>query len=322
MNFFSVGLALLAACCNGASNVLERKANLQMRTRQALSIRLMWRLLHNGLWLLGLVTVITSFVLQAAALSAGTLAAVQPIIVLELPITLIVGSRVLCARLRPREWVAIAALTGGLVALLVGLDPRSGTSAAAAPAITWLVGVPATGGLVAGLVLLGRCHDGSARAALFGAAAGIQFGMTAALMKGMTQTLRHGIGGPLTAWQTYAMMVSGIAGMVLMQNALQAGPLVAAQPGITLLDPMTAIVWGILGFHEQVNSGWWLAVAGAGIVAMSLGAVLLSHAPAMQAHTGSGDIPGEGPRPRPPADSRADEAADSADPTSCRATTA
>ncbi len=286
MNVFSVGLAMLAACCNGASNVLERKANLQMRTRQALSLRLTWRLLHNGLWLLGLATVTTSFVLQAAALSAGTLAAVQPIIVLELPITLIVGSRVLCARLRPPEWLAIAALPGEHVALLVGVEPRTGTPAAAPPANTWLVGVPATGGLVVGLVLVGRGADGSVRAALFGAAAGIQFGMTAALMKGMTQTLRHGIVGPLTTWQTYAMMVSGIAGMVLVQNALQAGPLIAAQPGITLLDPVTAIVWGVLGFHEQVNSGWWLAMAGAGIVAMSLGAVLLARAPVMAAQAG------------------------------------
>lgn len=295
MNFFSVGLAMLAACCNGASNVLERKANLQMRTRQALSLRLMWRLLHNGVWLAGLGTVIASFVLQAAALSAGTLAAVQPIIVLELPITLLAGSVVLRARLRLQEWLAIAALTGGLVALLVGLDPRAGTSAAGAPAVTWLVGLPATVGLVAVLVLLGRRHDGSARAALFGVAAGIQFGMTAALMKGMTQTLSNGIVGPLTAWQTYAMMVSGITGMVLMQNALQAGPLVAAQPGITLLDPMTAIVWGILGFHEQVNGGWWLAVAGAGVVALSCGAVLLSHAPAMQTTAGSDDASRHGP---------------------------
>lgn len=287
MNPLSVGLAMLAACCNGASNVLERKANLQMQTRQALSLRLMWRLLHNGLWLVGLATVIASFVLQAAALSQGSLAAVQPVIVLELPITLVVGSMVFRrVPMRAREWMAVAALTGGLVALLVGLDPHAGRSAASVPVVSWIIGLPATFALVVALVLVGRVHEGSARAALFGAAGGIEFGMTAALMKGMTETLSHGILGPLTAWQTYAMIISGIGGMVLMQNALQAGPLVAAQPGITLLDPVTAIVWGVFAFHEHVNSGWWVAVAAAGVLAMAGGAVLLSHAPVLQATHG------------------------------------
>ena len=106
--------------------------------------------------------------------------------------------------------------------------------------------------------------------------------MTAALMKGMTASLSRGVEAPFITWETYAMVVSGIAGMVLMQNALQAGTLVAAQPGITLLDPITAIAWGILAFDEHVNGGLWLAVSAAGILAIAAGAVLLSHAPALQ----------------------------------------
>lgn len=94
------------------------------------------------------------------------------------------------------------------------------------------------------------------RASLLGIATGATVGLTAALMKGMTLAYQHGIVGVLTAWQTYAMITGGLAGMFLMQNALQAGRLIAAQPGITLVDPAVAILWGVLAFGEPTHTSW------------------------------------------------------------------
>ena len=100
--------------------------------------------------------------------------------------------------------------------------------------------------------------------------------MTAALMKGMTTAYASGLGAVFTSWATYAVVATGVGGMFLLQNALQAGRLVAAQPGITLLDPVTAILWGVLAFNEHVNGGLWRALAGAGMLAMAGGALLLA----------------------------------------------
>jgi hypothetical protein len=40
------------------------------------------------------------------------------------------------------------------------------------------------------------------------------------------------------------MSIASLASMWLLQNALHAGKLVAAQPGMTLLDPVVSIIWG------------------------------------------------------------------------------
>ena len=117
---------------------------------------------------------------------------------------------------------------------------------------------------------------------MLGAAAGVTFGVTAALMKGMTQGFGGGFSGVLTSWHPYVMAVSGIVGMLIMQSALNAGRLVAAQPGITLLDPCVAMLWGVFGFHEQVNGGASLAFAVLSGLALAAGGVLLSTSPLLE----------------------------------------
>ncbi|MDQ2706641.1 MAG: hypothetical protein M3Z25_02970 [Actinomycetota bacterium] len=72
---------------------------------------------------------------------------------------------------------------------------------------------------------------------------------------------------------------AAIGGFLLLQNALQAGRLVASQPGITLANPVVALVWGIGLFHERIHTGWWLVGAGVGAALLTGGAVLLSRSP-------------------------------------------
>lgn len=290
MNPLNVVLAFLAACSNASSNVLQRKANLEEPSGRALSLRLVGHLARNGVWLGGIGAVILSFVLQAVALGTGNLAAIEPIIVFELPLTLLLASVTMGSRLRRLEFGAIAAMTGGLGLLLVGLDPRGAVHAPVA-AGPWITGLSVSGGLVAALVVMGLATSGARRALLFGTATGIEFGTTAALMKGMTDAFSAGgLAGALGSWTTYAMVVAGILGMFLLQNALQAGRLIAAQPGITLLDPVTAVAWGVLAFHERVNGGWWWAVTGAGAVALAAGVLLLARSPVLsQSVSSDGD---------------------------------
>jgi hypothetical protein len=73
----------------------------------------------------------------------------------------------------------------------------------------------------------------------------------------------------LLRWQTYALVVSAAAAMLLLQWGMQAGTLVAVQPGVTLADPVVAIVLGVVLFHAHIRTGPWLvaeAIAGAAIV--------------------------------------------------------
>jgi drug/metabolite transporter (DMT)-like permease len=274
-------LAALAAVSNAASNLLQREANRRAAPELALSPRLFAELLRQPIWLAGIVAVIVSFVLQVGALDAAALAAVQPVIIMELPLTLFGASLLLGAPMGAKEWLATALMTGGLVVLIVFLDPRP-VARLDVPATTWALAAAATVAVIGALVLAGWRSTESKRAAWWGAACGVAFGLTAAFMKGMAHALHLGPAGVLRSWTTYAMVATGIGAMYLLQHTLHAGRLVAAQPGITLLDPLTAILWGALVFGEPTAAGASLLWAAVGAAVLATGAWVLVHAPALQ----------------------------------------
>jgi hypothetical protein len=136
------------------------------------------------------------------------------------------------------------------------------------------------------LVVLGHRSRYARRAALLGVATGVSFGFTAALIAGMTAAFTDGIVGVLTAWQTYALLVAGPAGFLLLQHALRAGRLVASQPGMTLANPLVAIGWGIVVFGEHVRGGGWIVVEAAGGAVIAACTLLLAHSPLLQGSAG------------------------------------
>ncbi|MGH3598737.1 MAG: DMT family transporter, partial [Pseudonocardiaceae bacterium] len=153
----------------------------------------------------------------------------------------------------------------------------------------WAIGASATIAVIVLLIAIGRTRQGHGRAALLGVAAGVTFGLTAAFMKGMTVSFHHGPLGVLSTWQTYAVVVAGVLGMFLMQNALHAGRLIAAQPGITLADPAVAIAWGVAVFNEKAQGGLFLIWAVLSATVMAGGAIFLARSPVLEDSTAGRD---------------------------------
>jgi drug/metabolite transporter (DMT)-like permease len=283
-------LAVLAACANAASSVLQRKANREIPQQENLSWKLIQSLLHKPVWFGGILAVTVGFLLQASALGAGELAVVEPIIVLELPLTLILASRVFGSSMGWREWASALTMTAGLAGLLYFLSPTPGTSDTVQPYV-WLIGIGVNLAVVGALVAWGRrgpagrgggSGSSSLQAAVFGVAGGSAFGLTAALMKGMTTYYSDGFGALLVSWQIYAMVATGLLGMFLVQSALNAGQLIAAQPGLTLSDPIVSILWGVLAFHEKVHGGTLsLLCAALSTVLMAAAVVALARSPVL-----------------------------------------
>lgn len=276
---------MLTALTNAASNILQRIANKDEPEERQMSPRLVWSLLHRPVWLAGFGTIVAAFLLQAGALRFGQLATVQPIVVLELPLTLIGASVVLHSPLHRREWSAVVLMSAGLGVMIAFLSPQGGRGGTSS--LAWWVGVGSCTAGIAVALAASRHWPGARRAALIGAATGIAFGLTAAFTKGAMEALSGGVAALFTAWPTYAMVVSGVLAMFLMQNALQAGRLVAAQPGISLLDPFVSILWGVLAFHEHTHHGPLLVVAGFGGALMVVGAMLLSGSPLLEETAGT-----------------------------------
>lgn len=274
----SIVAALLAAAANASSSVLQRMANRTEPSELSLSPRLILDLLHRKAWLGGVAAVTIGFLLQALALGNGQLSLVEPLLVLELPLTLLLAARVFHRRLHRREWLAIAGLTLGLMALVFSLSPTAGDRAAVS-GLHWALATAATLAVVGALVAGGRRTGGSARAAFYGTATGTSFGLTATLIAATTAASSHGFATVFSTWQTYGFVVTGALGMFLLQSALQAGPLVAAQPGFTLADPVVAVILGVLLFGERVRTGPWLAGEIGGGLLMALATLALARSP-------------------------------------------
>lgn len=291
--------ALAAAIANAASNVLNRKATREEPAREEFRFRLIIGLVRRRTWLTAVAVMLLSFVFSAVALGSGELAAVQIIIILELPMTLIGGSWVLGGRLGRREWVAVAAMTAGVAGFLACLDPRAGGHTNA-PAADWIIGSAIAGGALLALFLAARASASPARrSALLGIACGIGYGLASAYTKGMTQRfLADGVTAALASWQLYAAAVAGLLATWLLQNAYHAGRLAAAQPGITLADPLLAVLWGVIVFGEQVNGGAALALAVLPMLVLAGGVAVLSRSPVLHAAAGASEAGGRENRDR------------------------
>ncbi|MCW2524563.1 MAG: conserved rane protein of unknown function [Frankiales bacterium] len=276
-------LAAIAALGNAVANVTQRKASLQQPDSASFNLHYLLGLVRDPTWLLGFGGMVVAFGFQAAALGVGQLSAVEPVITLEVPLTLLLASRVLHSELRRQDWTSILVMTGGMIALVAALDPGPGEETTVNTGL-YLVAGGGTVATIAALIALAIRENTFWRTACMGAAAGTSFGLTATLMKAAIVKLTdEGIGAMLSGWQVYAAVLAGLGGVLLMQWALQSGPLVAAQPGFTLMDPLVSILWGVLVYDETTRTGGWLVLATAGGIALGIGVVLLARSPA--AHT-------------------------------------
>ncbi|MGI9062228.1 MAG: DMT family transporter, partial [Pseudonocardiaceae bacterium] len=277
------GLVVISALANAAALVLLHKAAMAEPAAPSFSLAQLWVLLRRPIWASGMAMIVVGFALQAAALAVGAVSLVQFVLVLELPFTLILSGLVLGGALRLREWTAIAAMTIGLVLALVSLMPRGGDPYSTGLTV-WIVSATATVALITLLVFYGRRRArGGAKAAWYGVATGIASGFVAVLVKAVVSAASAGgIAGVFTTWWTYLLILAVSAGFFLLQNALQAGRLVASQPGITLANPLLATVWGIGIFGEEVRTGGWLLGAVGGAALITAGALMLSRSPLLE----------------------------------------
>nr|WP_202533307.1 DMT family transporter [Streptomyces sp. SID3212] len=271
--------AVLTAISNGSASVLQRRAASTVPDSDALHLSLIRHLLRQRVWLAGIGLVIVAAVCQAIALATGAIAVVQPIFVIELPVTLLIASYVFRSRLPGTAWLGVAAVTVGLALGLGSASPGGGSETV--DGLSWIPALTIT--LAFEMVLIGAAQRvrGNARAALFGLAAAVGYALTAALLKDAVSRIEDGSGvvALLSAWQLYATAAAGIGSLFLLQNALQAGSLVASQPMLTLGDALISITYGVTLFGENVRTGWWLIPELIGVALITAGCVELARSP-------------------------------------------
>ncbi|MGZ2355820.1 DMT family transporter [Streptomyces sp. 372A] len=274
----AVLFAVLTALSNGSASVLQRRAALDVPQTEAMRVSLIGHLLRQKVWLAGIALVIVAAVCQAVALATGPISVVQPIFVIELPATLLLAGFMMRVRVPRTVWLGVAAVTAGLALGMATAAPGGGSDSVHGAA--WVPALILTAVFEALLIAGALATRGNLRAALLATAAACGYALTAALMKDAMARLDAGGAGALfSSWQLYATAAAGVGALFLLQNALQAGTLVAVQPCLTLGDALISVLYGVTLFGEEVRTGWWVLPELLALGLIAAGCVELARSP-------------------------------------------
>jgi hypothetical protein len=276
MVVLAVVFSVLGAASNAAGTAFQRKAAAPLK--QGGGLRFLLVLVRRPAWVVGIIGVAGAALFQALALVNGPIALVQPVFVLELPFALMIAGPLLGRRMPRAGWYGVGGVVAGLALLLAAAAPTG--SEDQAPMSMWIPALLGCYGMMAAAVAIARWSDSSlVRAAILGAAAAVGNALTAALLKSATGTFSdHGFDAFLSSWQTYGFALTGIAAVLLLENALQAGSLAASQPALTIGDATVSLLLGVTLFSESIRTGWWVVPELIGLGMICAGVFVLAHA--------------------------------------------
>ncbi len=255
-----VGAALLAFGAQYQSRGLNKVERITGQSAGAgLSLHHVASLLRRPSWVVGTLLLGLAVVFQIGSLSLSPLIIVQPIGVVGLVITSILNSRVSGVKLGKRVKSSIGlAVLGIVVFVSIAAFTASDQPVTDSKLIEILITFGVVFGVIAVLTIIFR-HRGVALIYIVGA--GVLYGFVATLAKSVIGRLQQGEFEWLT-WACVAALLAGaLLGLVFVQNAYSCGPPDLVVAGLTVIDPIVAVLIGIVVLDEAAGAPGWAIVA-------------------------------------------------------------
>lgn len=270
--------ALASALAYAVAMVLQQRSARTVPATASLRPDLVVELLRRRVWLAGIGCNLAAFGLRGLALSAGSLAVVQPVVLLGLLFALLIETRSERRALTSREAAGSLALVVGLATFVLAAAPGPGRTDV--PAVDWLALAAVVGGAAGLAVAWASRLTGGRRAPGLALGAALLLALTTALTKQVADDVAAHGPGAATSWAPYALVAVGALAVLVTQSAFQAGPLRASLPVISVVEPLTSVLVGAWVFQEQLAASV-VARAGelSGLLLLGLGAVLLTTRP-------------------------------------------
>ena len=264
-----IGAALLAFGAQYQSRGLNKVERIVGQSAgSGLSLAHILSLLKRPSWVIGTLLLGSAVVFQVASLALAPLIIVQPIGVVGLVITSVLNSRLTGAVLGKRARTSIALAVAGVVVFVT----IAAFSAADKPVsdeklLTILItfGVIFLAAIALFLILR---HQRIALMYIVGA--GILYGFVATFAKTVIGRFQQNEFDSLTWICVFALIAGALLGMVFVQNAYSSGPPDLVVAGLTVIDPIVAILIGIIVLGEAANASTWSAIGfiASGVVAV------------------------------------------------------
>lgn len=256
--FALLGAALLAFGAQYQSRGLNKVERLTGESAgSGLSFRHVLSLFRRPSWVSGTALLGLAVVFQLISLALSPLILVQPIGVIGLVITSILNSRITGFTLNRRVKTSIGlAVAGIFIFVTVAAFTASSPRITDQKLITILICFAIVLLVILVLFVLFRHR----RIALFYiVGAGVLYGFVATFAKVVISRLQQGEFEWLT-WACVAGVAAGaMLGMVFVQNAYSSGPPDLVVAGLTVVDPIVAVLIGIVVLQEAAGAPIWAA---------------------------------------------------------------
>ena len=280
-----VVLSLASAAAYGLAAVLQHQAAIREPPELSLRAGLLVSLARRPLWLVGNAFDGVGYLFQFLALRRGSLALVEPLLVLSLVFALPVAARLEHRRASRADVTSTVIIAAGL-ALFLGVA-RPGVGHPHASRAAWAILSAAIAACCGAMVLGARGGSRRRSAVLLAAGSGTAFGYVAAVTERTGHILNAGVVHTLTTWEPYALLVAGVAALLLTQSAFHAGALRLSLPTLTVAQPLVAVAIGLGFFGEHVDSrGPAPIFEFLGLGLLTVGVFVLARSPLMGAQGG------------------------------------
>jgi drug/metabolite transporter (DMT)-like permease len=249
----AAALALGSALCVAIGDVLQQRATHRLTDTALTQLQLLRKLVRNRRWRWGVVILVVSIVLQAAALDQGSVLLVQALLVLSLLFALPISARLTRRTVTGREWIWATLLTAAVTVIVTVGNPEAGHATASLR--TWAMVVAVLGPLLVGSLVAARVWGGALAAVLFAFVSGSLWGVFAVLTKGVVHPLGQGGWGVFASAELYAWVLVALGGFAWEQSAFRAGALTASMPTLQVSQPVVAALLGVVVLGETLNTG-------------------------------------------------------------------
>lgn len=254
-----IGAALLAFGAQFQSRGLNKVERLVGKSAHAgISGRHILRLLSRPSWVVGTVLLGLAVVFQLGSLSLSPITIVQPLGVVGLVITSLLNARLSGVKLGARvaASIATAVISIGIFVSVaaVNVADREVTDSKLV-AILIVFGATFVVTLVGFLIFR---HHGIALIGIVGA--GVLYGFVATFAKVVLSRLQQGEFEWLTWVCVASLIIGALLGAYFVQNAYSSGPPDLVVAGLTVIDPIIAVLIGIVILGEATGAPLWAFV--------------------------------------------------------------
>ena len=224
-----------------------------------LSMNQIKRLLTRPSWLVGTLMLGLAVICQLAALAVAPLIVVQPLGAIALVITTLLNARITGHAPTRQSLTAIFACVGGIFIFVFFAAIYAVEKEITNTELFTILAI-----LLVVIILLGACWlilRHRMRALFYVVGAGILYGFVATLAKAVITRVQDGAFDWITLVCVIALIAAAAVGAYFVQTAYSSGPPDLVIAGLTVVDPLVAVLIGVIVLGEADAAPTWVMFA-------------------------------------------------------------